>query len=88
MTNTQPVADIIKTDTPEEYKNAVETEYAPQPKNQPKKMRVFLGVGTYLPKINGRTVKICFSANSMNRYATSDEAVIEYLENRGFKEIE
>jgi hypothetical protein len=88
MVNTQVATDIVKTNTPEEYKISVEKEYAPQPIVEPKKVRIFVGVGTYLPTINGKNIKISFPVSAMNRYSTCDEDVIKYLVGKGFKEIE
>lgn len=77
-------SEIIAT-TPDTYKQLVEKEYAPEQKELPK-MRTFYGVGTRIPKINGKNIKIAFSSNFSNTYSTSDESVIAWLIEKGFKE--
>lgn len=73
-----------KTSSQDEFKQLVEKEYAPEPIVEPKKVRTFLGCGTYLPKINGKTVSVSFADG--NKYSAHDSDVIEYLIKKGFKE--
>lgn len=77
----------IRPKTSEDYKRIIEKEYAPISSVKQVKDRVFVGVGCYLPKIDGKTVKINFSGNSLNRYTTNNPAVIDYLVSKGFKEL-
>jgi hypothetical protein len=78
----------IRPKTTEDYKRVIEKEYAPITTVKPEKDRIFVGVGCYLPKIEGKTVKINFSGNSLNRYTTNNKAIIDYLIKKGFKEVE
>lgn len=79
------VGNEIVATTQEEFKKTIEREYAPEKKDEPK-IRSFYGVGTHLPTICGKSVKISFSSNANNVYKTNNADVINWLVNKGFKE--
>lgn len=72
----------------QEFKQAAEQHYAPEPEKAPTERVVFVGTGSYLPTIGGKSYRIVFRPQTQYQVVVTDPALVEWMRGRGFKELD
>lgn len=85
---TDAAAMDIKPKTLEEFKQVAEREYAPEVNKSQVESVTFLGTGTYLPTIKGKTRRVQFAPERGYRFTANDPEIIEWCRGKNFKEAE